>query len=135
MTSEKNFQSYVLKQVPHGYRTALTTGGGFPDCLLIHGDRHSLVELKILDIGPSGNKKLSGLFKKTQPPWYWGYLSKGGTRLYVVFRIGGHHDAYGLLHVNHDFLRRLSDLKYLDLGRPHYREYSNLKELISDNFA
>lgn len=135
MTSEKSFQSYLLKQVPHGYRTALTTGGGFPDCLLIHGDRHSLVELKVLEIGPSGNKKLSGLFKKTQPPWYWQYLAKGGTRLFVVFRIGGTHDAYGILQVSYDFLRGLDTMTYLNMKNcPTYREYENLKELISDYF-
>lgn len=137
MTPEKNFQSYFIKQVPHGYRTALTTGGGFPDVLLIHGERHSLVELKILELGPSGNKKLSGLFKKTQPPWFWNYLSLGGKRLFVLFRIGGAHDAYGLLRMEYDFLRNLDTLKYLDLkkGFFHYEEYTNLKELIHEHFS
>lgn len=132
MTSEKNFQVYFLKQAPHGYRIALTTGGGFPDVLLIHGDRHSLVELKVLEIGPSGNKKIGGLFKKTQPPWYWQYLSKGGTRLFVVFRLV---NGCGLLHVDHGFLRALDTLTYQDLWNHGYTEHGNLQELIHEHFS
>jgi hypothetical protein len=132
MTSEKSFQSYFLRNVPHAYRTALATGGGFPDVLVIQGERHSLVELKILEIGPSGDKKLGGLFKKTQPPWYWQYLSDGGERLFVLFRLAERH---GLLHVDIPFLRALDTIKYTDLGMHRYTEYDNLKDLIHANFS
>lgn len=133
MTSEKNFQAYFVGQVPHCYRTALTTGGGFPDCLVVQGEKHSLVELKILEIGPSGNKKLKGLFKKAQPPWYWQYLSNGGKRLFVVFRLN---DGYGVLRVDHVFLRALDTLTYKDMQENcWYFEYSNLKDLIHEHFS
>jgi hypothetical protein len=112
MTSEKSFQAYFMKSVPHGYRTALISGSGFPDCLLIHGDRHSLVELKILPIGPSGDKKLKGLFKPTQPPWYIDYLHSGGKRLYVVFKL---ESTYGILHVDKSFVLNIDKVKYSDL--------------------
>lgn len=136
VTSEKNFQSYFFRTVPHGYRTALTTGGGFPDGILIHGDRHSMVELKIIEIGPSGNKKIKGLFKKTQPPWYWQYLAKGGTRLYVVFRIGGLKDAYGVLRVTNDFLRSIDTIDYKGLCQmPEYTEHDNLTDLLKEHFS
>jgi hypothetical protein len=131
VTSEKSFQQYFLRNVAHGYRTELTTGAGFPDVLLIHGSRHSLVELKILKIGPSGNKKLKGLFKKSQPPWYWNYVSKGGTSLYVLFRLDG---TYGLLGVNRHFLTDLETVTYKDLPKYCYKEYGSLQYLIKENF-
>lgn len=129
--SEKSFQSYFLKTVPHGYRTALLTGGGFPDVLLIHRDRHSLVELKVLELGKRGNKKLKGLFKPTQLPWYANYLSKGGTRLFVVFKIGS---RYGILHVDWGIVRGLEELHYSDLEEFNYKEFETLKGLIDSCF-
>lgn len=133
MTSEANFQSYFLSQVRHGYRTALITGGGFPDCLLIHGGLHSFVELKLLPIGPSGDRKLRSLFKKTQPPWYAEYLAKGGECLYVLFRL---EKGYGLLHVTMEFVRAIEVVRYRELSeRYKYTEYDTLKELISDHFV
>lgn len=132
MTSEKSFQAYFMKQVPHGYRTSLTTGGGFPDVLLIHADQHSLVELKILPIGPSGDRKLKSLFKKTQPPWYLNYLHKGGTQLYILFKL---EKKYGLLHVDPLFVRVIDEVRYSNLPEYDYMEYDNLKELISDHFV
>lgn len=130
--SEKSLQQYFMKTIPHGYRTSLTTGGGFPDVLLIHGDRHSLVELKVIELGKRGDKKLKGLFKPTQPPWYANYLVKGGTRLFVVFQIG---KRYGILHVGMLFVRELDDLMYSDLKRFHYTEHNILKELIDVHFS
>ena len=136
MTSEMSFKAYFMKAVEHGYRTALVTGSGFPDCLLIHGDRHSFVELKLLKVGPSRDKKLKGLFKKTQPPWYMNYLSKGGKRLFVLFKLN---KGYGLLHVNMGFVRDIDTLKYSDLLRypyPYiYAEYPSLKKLIGKYLA
>jgi hypothetical protein len=130
--SEKGFQSYFMKTIPHGYRTALISGGGFPDALLIHGSLHSLVELKLLELGKKGDKKLKGLFKPTQPPWYANYLSKGGSRLFVVFQVG---KRYGILHVGMAFVRELDDLYYSDLKRFHYTEHDTLKGLIDDYFS
>lgn len=132
MSSEKALQSYFMKTIPHGYRISLTTGGGFPDILLIHGPLHSLVELKVIKLGKKGDKKLKGLFKTTQPPWYANYLSKGGTRLFVVFQIG---KRYGILHVDMAFVRELDDLMYSDLHRFHYTEHDTLKELIDAHFS
>jgi hypothetical protein len=131
VTSEKSFQQYFLRNVAHGYRTELTTGAGFPDVLLIHGSRHSLVELKILKIGPSGNRKLSGLFKKSQLPFYMKYVHRGGERLFILFRLDNRH---GLLHVDMNFLRDFETVTYTDLGKYCYKEYDNLKDLIKENF-
>lgn len=130
--SEKSFQAYFMKSVPHGYRISLTTGGGFPDVLLIHGERHSLVELKVLELGKRGDRKLKGLFKPTQRPWYAGYLAKGGTRLFVVFRL---EKSYGCLYVDRDFLSVFDTVKYSDLSSHIYFEYSTLKELIHAEFS
>jgi hypothetical protein len=136
--SEQAFQNYLLSVVDHGYRTALINGGGFPDVLLIHCNLHSFVEVKDMSIGPSGDRKLHGLFKKTQPPWYAEYLSKGGERLYVVFKVT-HSDGakrYGILHVTMDFVRGLPEAKYSDLFTEYrYLEYPTLKELIDAHFS
>ena len=132
MASEKSFQQYFMKTIPHGYRISLIQGGGFPDCLLIHGDRHSLVELKLLEIGPSGDKKLKGLFKQSQPPWYLNYLAKGGTRLFVVFKIVFSDTvcSYGVLHVQTRFIRDLDDIRYRELFDHDYVERATVKEVI-----
>lgn len=131
--SEKSFQSYFMRQVHHGYRTALISGGGFPDVLLIHGDRHSLVELKLLKLGKSGDKKLSSLFQKTQAPWYAEYLHKGGQRLFVVFRL---EKSYGILRVTPEFVRAMGVVRYRELkDRYDYKEFDTLKELISESFG
>ena len=130
--SEKNFMNYFMKTVEHGYRTSLIAGGGFPDCLLIHGERHSLVELKLLEIGPSGDRKLKGLFKQSQPPWYMNYLAKGGYRLFVVFKTipWGKPNCYGLLHVSREFVRDIDTVKYSDLERYYYKESPRLTDLL-----
>ena len=133
MTSEKNFQAYFMTQVCHGYRTALISGGGFPDCLLIRGTDHSFVELKLLPIGPSGDRKLRSVFKKTQPPWYAEYLAKGGCRLFILFRL---EKGYGLLRVTKEFVRAIEVVRYSELKeRYEYAEYTNLKDLIRDRFS
>ena len=124
--------SYFLKQVPHGYRTSLINGSGFPDALLIDGAEHYLVELKLLEIGPSEDKKLKGLFKPTQPPWYAEYLAKGGTRLYVVFKL---EKSYGALKVDKRFVENIDSVRYSDLSQYHYTEYKVLKELIENEFT
>ena len=132
MTSETNFQAYFLSQVRHGYRTALISCGGFPDCLLIHGNEHSFVELKLLPIGPSGDRKLRPVFKKTQPPWYAEYLAKGGEQLYVVFRL---EKKYGILHMDMNFIRAIEVVRYRELSeRYFYEEFDTLKVLINDYF-
>jgi hypothetical protein len=133
MTSEANFMSYFLKQVPHGYRTEVIGNPGFPDCLLISGTEHYFVELKILKIGPSGDRKLRSVFKKTQRPWYHQYLAKGGCRLFVVFHLG---DRYGILRITQAFLDAFDVVRYRELkDRYIYKEYGILKELILDNFG
>lgn len=132
MSNERSFQQYFMQQVPHGYRTALVSGGGFPDALLIHGEKHSLVEVKVLEIGTSGDKKLKGLFKKTQPPWFMEYLSKGGERLFIVFKIVDM--GYGILRVSRNFVMKLDELHYSDLFSYDYKEYRTLTELISESF-
>jgi hypothetical protein len=137
MPSEKSFQSYFMKTVEHGYRTSVVGSAGFPDVLLIHGAWHSLVELKYMQIGPSGDKKLKGLFKPSQPPWYMNYLVKGGERLYVAFKIDfsdGVH-SYGLLRVCMDFIRELNDLWHSELFNYNYTEYATLTELIKEHFT
>ena len=123
MTTEKNFQAYFMTQVPHGYRTSLISGGGFPDSLLIHGNQHSFVELKVLYVGKSGDKKLKSSFKPTQPPWYAEYLTKGGKRLFVLFRLN---EGYGLLHVDMGFVRAIPEVTYKGLGAFQYTEYETL---------
>ena len=133
MPSEKSFQSYVMKILPHAYRTSLVNGSGFPDILAIRDKEHFLIELKMLHIGPSGNKKLKGIFQPTQIPWYYRYLKEGGTRLYVMFRL---EDNYGLLHVSKEFCRNISTYKYLDMYvSSRYKEYKTLKELVDENFS
>ena len=100
--------------------------------LLIEGNEHYLVELKLLQIGLSGNKKLKGLFKPTQPPWYLNYLAKGGRRLYVVFKLN---KGYGVLLVTREFVSNIDKVKYSDMVSPLYQEYPTLKELIREAFS
>lgn len=134
--SEQAFQTYFLDVVHHGYRTALINGGGFPDVLLIHCDKHSFVELKEMSLGPSGDRKIHGLFKKTQPPWYADYLSKDGERLYVVFKVtkSDGEKRYGILHVTMEFVRALPELKYSQMFDHRYLEYPTLKALVDAHF-
>ncbi len=132
MTSESAFQSYFLKLVPHGYRTALISGSGFPDVLVVQGSITNYVEVKILDIGPSGDRAIRTVFKKTQGPWYAEYLHKGGNKLYVLFKLN---KGYGLLHVDKKFVDDLPTLRYIELPEYRYQEYKVLKELIDDNFS
>lgn len=128
MTSESKFQAYFLSLVPHGYRTALVTGSGFPDCLVVNRSITNYVELKILEIGRSGDKSIRTVFKPTQAPWYADYLSKGGDRLFIVFRLN---KGYGLLHVDKTFVDELSTLKYSEMKRyRNYMERKTLKEII-----
>jgi len=129
MANEKMFQKYFLRKAGHGYRISLTTGGGFPDVLLIHGDRHSLVELKMIEIGPSGDKKIGGIFKATQPPWYMNYLANGGTRLFVVFHLNS---TYGVVHVDRDFVMAIDSMRYSDLPKFKYKEFDKLTDLIEE---
>ena len=128
-TSEKSFQAYFMKTVPHGYRTSLVNGSGFPDLIMFHGpNNYSLIELKMLLVGPSGNKKLKSLFKQSQGPWYYNYLSKGGDRLFVCFQLN---KGYGLLKVTKAFVHALDHIKYQEMKEMDtYREFSTLKELI-----
>lgn len=131
--SEKSFQSYVMKLMPHAYRTSLVNGSGFPDMLAIKGKIHFLIELKMLHIGVTGNKKLKSLFKQSQIPWYFQYLKEGGESLYVMFKL---EDKYGLLHVDEEFCRNINTIKYLDLKMKYrYSEYKTLKELIHVHFS
>lgn len=128
---EKAFQAYFMKKIPHGYRTSLTSGGGFPDVLLIDEDKYSLAELKILDLTKAGDKKLSALFRDSQYPWYWNYLAKGGTRLFIVFKL---ENGYGVLKVTKEFLMEFDVVKYSDLSQFGYKEYDRLGDLIDENF-
>ena len=124
-----------MKIMPHAYRTSLVNGGGFPDILAIRNREHFFIELKMLLLGVTGNKKLKGLFKPSQVPWYFQYLKKGGESLYVMFKL---HKTYGLLKVNEDFCRDIGILNYLDMKdgyKYQYKEYSTLKELIDANFS
>ena len=133
--SEKSFQSYFMKTVDHGYRTSLVNGGGFPDILVISGEKHFLVELKMLHIGVTGNRKLKSLFKPSQIPWYFKYLKKGGSNICVAFKLD---KKYGLLKVCEDFCRNYDTIKYLDIKNNweyNYSEYDTLKELINVNFS
>jgi len=132
MSTEKAFQTYFMKTVPHVYRTSLVSGGGFPDCLIIHENKYSMVELKVLHLGKNGDKKLKSLFKPTQPPWYMNYLSKGGERLFIVFKAD---TVYGLIHVNKDFVREIDTIHYSDLWRFNYKEFKTLKGLIDEHFS
>lgn len=100
--------------------------------LVVNQDKHYLVELKFLTLGVKGDKKLFGIFKRTQPPWYMDYLVKGGTNLFVLFQV---ENRYGLLHVDKGFIRDFPTVKYSDLKKYAYTEYPTLKGLIDDNFS
>ena len=132
MTVEKRFQNYFMRLV-NGYRTALSTGGGFPDSFLVDGERHFLVELKVLKIGPSGDKMLRGCYTKYQMPWHLDYLvGKKGKGLYTVFKLDG---KYGIIHESEEYcLAVLDGLKYLGLKDFDYREYDKLTDLITKEF-
>ena len=127
--SEKSYQAYFMKLIPHGYRTSLTSGSGFPDLIMFHEDcGYSLVELKLLLVGPSGNKKLKNTFQLSQPSWYTVYIHKGGDRLFIAFKLN---KGFGLLKVTKDFLNNLNTLTYKDmLHLKSYTEYPHLKQLI-----
>jgi hypothetical protein len=131
---EKKFQDYFMRTINHGYRTALANGTGFPDCLLIDGAEHYFVELKMLDIGPSGDKMLRGSYTKLQPPWHTEYLAKGGERLYSVFKLK---NSYGIVHETMSYIKAVvAGLKYLDMKENYfYYEYRTLKELVDVHFS
>jgi hypothetical protein len=138
MTPEKKFQNYFMKLV-NGYRTALVTGGGFPDTLLILEEKHFLVELKVLKIGPSGDKMLRGCYTEAQMPWHLDYLqNKKGKSLYTVFKIievSQDSIKYGVVLEDEEYcMAVLNSLKYKGLRDFMYKEYKTLKELIEVEF-
>lgn len=133
MSDEKSFQSYFLSK-SNAYRTSLTNGSGFPDCIACCKDglRVNFVELKVLRVGVSGDKKLRGLFEDTQIPWYAEHVIKKGCKnLYVLFSLN---KGYGLLKVNKHFIMDINDLYYSVIKRAsntyQYKEYKFLKEVI-----
>ena len=127
--SEKSFQNYFMKIAPHAYRTSLTSGSGFPDLIMIHeNDTVSLVELKLLQVGPSGDKKLKSLFKVSQTPWYRNFIFKGGRRVFVAFKLNS---GYGLLRVTVEFIANWGTIKYSQMKQMGcYDEFDNLRSLI-----
>ena len=137
---EKSFQNYFTKLAkPLNYhRTSLSNGSGFPDITGFHGDRHSLVELKDLVLGKRGDRLLKQDFEPSQPPWYADYLKKGGTRLFVAFRIREWDESgkrYGLLKMTTPVLMKLinNELKYTDLNCDDtYHEYVHCKDMIEE---
>lgn len=133
MTKEKSFEAYFAKQCP-SYRMALINGGGFPDRLIINERGHFLVELKVLKIGPSGDKMLRGCYQPTQMPWHLDYLvNKKGKSLYTLFKLDG---KYGIVNESEEYcLAVLNGLKYSGLKDFDYKEYKVLKELIKVEFG
>ena len=133
MTNEKQFQSYFLRLCPHAYRTALLNGSGFPDCLLLRGVEHFLIELKLLPIGPSGDKHVHCVYKPTQAPWHMNYLTKGGKSLYTVFQLN---KGYGVVKETKEYVALLAakKLKYSMLPEYGYKEYDKLTTLIKEEF-
>lgn len=137
---EKSFQAYFMKLAkPLNYhRISLTNGSGFPDVIGFHGDRHSLVELKDLELGVRGDRKLRQFFEDTQPPWYAEYLAEGGKRLFVSFRIRNAQGAkwYGLWQIEPISLKGLiaNVFTYLDMCAvpKYYQEYKTCKEMIEE---
>ena len=129
--SEKSFQSYFMKLAKHAYRTSLTTGSGFPDVIVVHeNDTVSFVELKMLLVGPSGDKRLKSLFKPSQPPWYRNFIFKGGRKVFVAFKLN---NGYGLLRVTVEFIANIDTIKYSQMKKMGtYSEYTTLKELLEN---
>jgi len=131
MTSEKTFQSYFLKHCHHAYRTSLTSGSGFPDCVVMGRDGYArFVELKVLTLGARGDKKLGGTFQLTQPAWFLKFLVGKGKNLFVAFQID---KTYGLLKVTKEFVMNIDVLKYKEMIRYYdYKEFTCIKDLIKE---
>ena len=137
--NERSFQNYfmTLARPLNFYRTALATGSGYPDITGFHGDSHSLVELKDIELGPTGNKLMKQMFQKTQPRWYMEYLSKGGKRLFIAFRIRDNQDRkyYGLWHPSIFEIKELAanNLTFKDVcASEYYRQYLVCVDMIEE---
>jgi len=135
MANEKSFQNYFMKIAkPLNYhRIALINGTGFPDILGFHGAKHSLVELKDLQLGKRGDKKIRPLFKDSQPPWYAEYFKDGGSRLFVSWRVTDHDGSnkrYGLWQMRMKDVMEIDQIKYSDLENRLYSEYPSCKDMI-----
>lgn len=132
LTSEKSFEHYFAK-ICKSYRMALVNNGGFPDRLILRGDKHFLVELKVLTLGKSGDKMLRGCYQPTQMPWHLDYLIDGGTSLYTLFKL---EKKYCIIHETKEYcLAVLNGLKYKEMKeRFTCEEYENLTELIRAEF-
>lgn len=131
MSSEKQFQDHFMKNCNHAYRTALTSGSGFPDCVVIGRDGYArFVELKILVLGKRGDKKLGNTFQLTQPAWFVKFLANKGKNLFVAFQID---KTYGLLRVTKDFAMSVDALYYSDMKKmDEYTEYPHVKDMIKE---
>lgn len=137
--AEKNFQNYFMKIAKplNYYRTSLVNGSGFPDVIGFHGNRYSLVELKDIELGKRGDRKLKQLFQPTQPPWYSEYLAKGGNSLFVAWRVrdwDGSNKRYGLWVLGKSAVAHLinNDITYRDLVRFAYWEFKTCKKMIEE---
>lgn len=131
MSKEKSFEAYFAK-LCDSYRMALIASNGFPDRLVVKGDKYFLIELKRLELGKRGDKMLRGLYKPTQIPWHLDYLvNKGGNSLYTLFKLK---HSYGIVHESPEYCRAVLDgLKYKEMKyRFSYEEYKTLKELVDD---
>ena len=133
--NEKQFQNYFMKVAKpfNFHRTAILNGSGYPDVTAFHGERHSLIELKDLVLGKRGDRKLIGLFEKSQTPFYVSYFQHGGKRLFVAWRVtdwNGSNKRYGVWKLNMHDAMGLSGRYYKDLSSRNYREFSNCTEMI-----
>jgi len=138
--SEKAFQNYFMSvgKALNYHRTSLINGNGYPDITGFHGAKHSLVELKYVELGKKGNKKIRPLFKSSQPPWYIEYFKNGGNRLFVAFKIvdfGGDNKRYALWQLRKQDILDMDDLMYKDLSHDPgfvYKEYTSCKVMIEE---
>ena len=132
--SEKTLQNYFMKLLPHGYRTSLVNGGGFPDVLIIREEKHALIELKVLKLGPTGNKMIRGLYKKSQMPWHMQYFNRKGLELYTVFKLS---NSYGVIKESKEYVRAVvKGLTYKQMKEEYdYKEYKTLKEVVDVYFS
>lgn len=137
---EKAFQNYFMKLAKplNYYRTSLTSGGGFPDVLGIHGEYHSFVELKDMILGKTKDHLLKQFFEPSQPPWYMDYFFNGGKRLFVAWRIRSNQESgkwYGLLRLTPELVLSIvkNELKYSHIKyTDDYEEFDTCIDMIRE---
>ena len=125
---KETFKNYIVASAEQGYKADLKRQATFSEILLIHGEKHSLIDLKVFSPKRKKSHTIAAMFKDHECQWYLDYLRDGGKRLFVAFAID---DGYGFMKVTRDFIFDIEWMTYYDLQKKKdYNEFASVDKLV-----